>query len=87
MSSEFHVSSLVVYTSPKNIESVREALECLPGVEVHGVSPEGKFVITLESEGRGQIVSTVDKIEAIEGIITTSLIYHQFEEADEQLSQ
>jgi len=80
MSEEFHVSSLVVFTGPQNIESVTEALNCLPGVEVHGANPTGKLVVTLESEGRGQIVKTVDKIDALEGVISTSLIYHQFDE-------
>ena len=87
MSDEFHVSSLVIFTRPNNIESVSGVLESLTGVEVHGANPEGKLVITLESEGRAQIVETVDKIEAITGVISTSLIYHQFEEAAPLLAQ
>ncbi|MGL5947857.1 MAG: chaperone NapD [Aeromonas sp.] len=79
MSQEFHVSSLVVLVKPSRRHAIAEAIAQLAGAEVHAVSEEGKLVVTLEGQGSRPIMAAIDAINALSGVISASLIYHQFE--------
>ena len=74
---EYHISSLVVHGRPNEIGAIRRAVEALPGAEVHGVGPTGKMVVTLETAVEQDILSRIDEINLIDGVISTALVYHQ----------
>ena len=74
---EYHISSLIVHGRPSEIEAIRRAVEALPGAEVHGVGPTGKMVVTLETTVEQDILSRIDDINLIDGVISTALVYHQ----------
>ncbi|MCE9679296.1 chaperone NapD [Shewanella sp. AS1] len=83
MNQEYHVSSLVIHASPSAITAIQNELESLPGAEIHAVTQEGKFIVTLEGATQGAILSNIEAINAIKGVLSSSLVYHQVESEEE----
>ena len=79
MSQEYHVTSLVVHATPKAVSQVEAKIRALEGADIHAVTDEGKFVITLEGDTQRSILDNVEAINALEGVLNSSLIYHQVE--------
>lgn len=79
---EFHVSSLVVLAQPSRRYQLAEEIATLEGAEIHAVSEEGKLVVTLEGPSQRPIMAAIDAINGMQGVLSASLIYHQFDEAD-----
>ncbi|MCL1050262.1 chaperone NapD [Shewanella abyssi] len=86
MSKEFHITSLVVHAASKSVADIKQRLSALEGAEIHAVTDEGKFVVTLEGETQRSILDNVEAINALEGVINSSLIYHQVD-SEEQKSE
>ncbi|PTT48169.1 chaperone NapD [Aeromonas sp. HMWF016] len=84
MSQEFHVSSLVVLTQPTLRHQLAEEIAALDGAEIHAVTEEGKLVVTLEGASQRPIMAAIDAIQAMPGVLSAALIYHQFDELDAQ---
>ncbi len=79
---EFHVSSLVVLTQPPLRHRLAEQISALDGAEIHAVSDEGKLVVTLEGPSQRPIMAAIDAINAMPGVLSAALIYHQFDEVE-----
>ena len=75
----FHISSFVVRCLPGNLQQVMTAVGALPGVEIHGNDPRGKFVALLELESENALIETITTIELMQGVINTSMVYHHVE--------
>ncbi|OED48664.1 hypothetical protein ACH42_02240 [Endozoicomonas sp. (ex Bugula neritina AB1)] len=73
------VSGLIVRTLPDDIHSVTHHLNQFEGVEVHLSEPDGKLVITVEElPGQKVMVDRITEISAVEGVLSTALVYaHQ----------
>ena len=56
------IVSLVVRVAPEHIRALTQALLEIPGVEVHGSSPEGRLIVTVED---GEGYSVMDSILAV----------------------
>jgi len=80
MSAEVHISSLVVHGRPEGLESIETAIGGLTGAEVHGASSQGKLVVTLETINEGEMLTRIDEINRIEGVLSVALIYHQVDD-------
>lgn len=80
MSQEYHVTSLVVHAAPKAVSQVEADISALHGTDIHAVTDEGKLVITLEGETQRSILDNVEAINALEGVLNSSLIYHQVDD-------
>ncbi len=80
MSTEIHISSLVVHARPEGMESIETTIGSLGGAEVHGASAQGKLVVTLETISEGEMLTQIDAINRIEGVLSVSLIYHQVDD-------
>ena len=77
MSTEVHISSLVVHGRPEGMEGIATAIGRLDGAEVHGVSDDGKLVITLESGSEAGMLTAIDAINDIDGVLSVALVFHQ----------
>ena len=78
-----HVASLVVHARPERADVVVAAIEALDGAEVHGMSELGKVVVTLETGDEAGLVARIDAINAIAGVLSAALVFHQVEDLDE----
>jgi len=74
-----NISSVIVVPHPDHIEGVRQALQALAGVELHAVSPEGKMIVTLETDGDRATTDLYEKISLLDGVMSASMVYHQKE--------
>ena len=74
-----NISSVIVHAKPGSAELVAVRLGAVPGVEVHGVSVEGKMVVTIETDDDQATTETFDLIGKTEGVLSASLIFHQTE--------
>jgi len=79
MPEELHISSLVVHGRPERLVSLRADLARLPGVEIHVAAASGKLVVTLETASEQEILTRLAAINALEGVLAASLVFHQVE--------
>lgn len=79
MRQEYHVTSLVVHAAPSAVTQVTAGIEALTGADIHAISDQAKFVVTLEGESQASILKNIEAINALNGVLSSSLVYHQVE--------
>lgn len=83
-----NICGILVHSQPDGFEAVKDRLLALPGVEVHGVSDEGRAVVTLETDNDDDVMAdSLLQIQHTEGVIAASMIYHHSEEDNEAISE
>ncbi len=78
-----NMCGVLVHTLPTRCEGVVQTLSRLGGVEVHHVLQGGRIVITVEDTDEALSIDTLTSIHNLDGIIAATLVYHQFEPADD----
>lgn len=79
---ELHVSSLVVQHLPERTDTLREAVTALAGIDWHAAQ-NGKAIVTAVTATAGEVVDCIAAINSLPGVITTTLVYHHYEDAEE----
>ena len=74
-----NISSAIVHARPGFLANVQAGLATLAGVEVHGVSPEGKLIVTIETDDDSSNVATYERIGQLDGVMSAAMVYHQTE--------
>lgn len=74
-----NISSIIVIPHPDHVAAVQEALRKIDGVEMHGVSPEGKMVVTIETADDRATTDTFEAISQLDGVLSASMVFHQLE--------
>ncbi|MES0326870.1 MAG: chaperone NapD [Gammaproteobacteria bacterium] len=77
-----NISGVLVRSYPENIQSVWQELTQIDGVEVHGSNDDGRMVVTVEQENAGLLSDMLGQMNDIHGVLSTSMIYHEFEETN-----
>ena len=83
---EVHISSLVVHATPAHLQRVEEAVVLMPGARVHGRSPSGKLVVTLDAGSADEMLARVNQIQRTEGVLSAALVY-QFADTVEAMNE
>lgn len=78
-----NICGILVHARPEGFEAVRGRLLGIPGVEIHGVSEEGRAVVTLEEDDEDRMAESMMAIQTLEGVLSASLIYHHREDDNE----
>ena len=87
---ESHISSFIVLCQAEKHQAVEKALKSQADLEIHGSDERGKFVIVTEAKHQGIILDRIDLISAIDGVVNTSMVYHQVaavDELDDEINQ
>ena len=71
-----NLCSVIVHVRPEKAATVEQAMNTLPGVEVHGGAAEGKLIITVEDTETASAADTMMGFSAVDGVISATLIYH-----------
>ncbi len=79
-----NISGVLVRAFPENIDAVTQALLRLDGVEVHGANEDGRMVVTVERETERQFADLLVQMHDVPGVLSASMIYHQFEDSGQQ---
>lgn len=72
-----HIAGVVVHVRPIECEAVRDRVRAIPGVEVHGVNPDGRLAVIIEGEHRNAVSDALFALHALDGVLSASLIYEQ----------
>lgn len=79
---ELHISSLIVHIRPDKLQQIEISINLLAGAELITMSPIGKAVVVLEAPNQRVIMEVIDKINSLDGVINTGLVYHEFEKLE-----
>jgi nitrate reductase NapD len=74
-----NISSLIVDVQQASVGAVHSTLDGWPGVQVHVTTPEGKLIVTLETETDHETADTFARMGALEGVMSVAMVFHQFE--------
>ena len=85
MSNELHVTSLIVQVLPEKMAEVRGQILQMPNAEL-SVNNNVKLVVVLEGSSQKQLLAGIEAINALPGVMSATMVYHQSEvlEEDEQ---
>ncbi len=77
--SEYNVCGVLVMAHPEKGPAVEQALQHLPGVEVHARDADGRLVVTVEGAFSAECADTITQMALVDGVVSTSLVYHEIE--------
>jgi len=77
-----NICSVIVHANPERAATVQSTIEKIEGVEVHGGADEGKLIVTVEKEDDSEMADTITGFTYIKGVLSTSMIYHHYEELE-----
>ena len=81
-----NISSAIIHALPRDVALVQSGLAAIAGVEVHAISPEGKMIVTIETEDDGSNAATYQLIGQLDGVMSAAMVYHQTEsEPDKEI--
>lgn len=78
-----NVCGVLVYARPEHIKAVRKQLEAEDGVEIHAVTEEGRLVVTVEKEDQQQTGELLNRIQALDHVISASMVYQYFDQVSD----
>ena len=81
---EGHIASVLVQAWPETIPLVEAELTRLAGVESHGSNGSGKLIMTVETRTDAELLDRINRIEAADGVIAATLVYHHAEEMGDE---
>lgn len=82
MQATLHIASLLVHVRPPLLAAVKDNLRRLPGLELHQESAQGKLVVVLEAEHESQIITCLEQISSLPGVLNAALVYHEMLSAE-----
>ena len=78
-----NVCGVVVFAKPVHLEAIQKQLEEEDGVEVHAVTDNGRLVVTVEKDDQQQTGDLLHKIQALDHVISASMVYQYFDQVPE----
>ena len=82
MPAEFHITSLVVHSTPRRLQQVAARIAAMPGAQVHATAPSGKLVVTLDADSSDEMLARVNGIQRLDGVLSAALVYQHAEELE-----
>jgi nitrate reductase NapD len=79
-----NVSSLIINARDGQSAAVQALLTQHAGVEIHAASPEGKLIVTIETESDRETVAAYERIAKTDGVLSAAMVYHQIESEPDQ---
>ena len=70
------IASAIVSALPGRREALRERMLALPGVEIHAETPDGRFIVTVESTGRSSAGDTLLALHGLDEVLAAALVSH-----------
>ena len=77
-----NIAGVVIHARPEKLAGVETQLTELPGVEIHATTEDGRMVVTVEDEAP-RLADTVMGLQDVDGVVSASLVYHNFEESEQ----
>jgi nitrate reductase NapD len=75
------IASLVVKAKPEHFPELREALQAIPGVELHGESTEtGRLIVTVEDGEGYSVTDSILAVNLAKHVLSITLAYEYTDE-------
>lgn len=81
MTTNVHISSLVVQARPDRLAEVRDAI-AVRGGDIPADDPNGKLVVVLETDSETKITDFLNEIAVMPGVLSANLVFHHHDEDD-----
>lgn len=78
MAREWHVASLVVRHRPDAIPALVAAVDAATGLEL-AMQDDTRSVLLQESDGTAGLMDSIDRLQAVPGVLAVNLVYHHVE--------
>ncbi|GGP56395.1 MULTISPECIES: chaperone NapD [Shewanella] len=82
MNSELHVTSLIVQVQPEQMAEVRQKIMAIKNAEL-SANNDVKLVVVVEGTSQKSLMDDISTINAIPGVLSATMVYHQSEELEE----
>ncbi|WP_434952253.1 chaperone NapD [Shewanella sp. HL-SH4] len=82
MSNELHVTSLIVQVNPDKMADVRQKIMAIKNAEL-SANNDVKLVVVIEGTSQKSLMDDISTINALPGVLTATMVYHQSEELEE----
>lgn len=79
-----NINGLLVHANPQRVNDVAARLAALDGVEVHEMTDDGRFVVTVEDVGGKDPGDAVLEIHQMDGVLSAALVFHHREENEDE---
>ncbi len=76
-----HITSLLVQAHAGRAGELAGTLGTVAEVDVHTADPSGKLVLIVETQSLGRVTDLIEQINAMDGVVNTTLVYHQIEDS------
>lgn len=80
---KFQIASLLIQARPERMGDILPLINSIPGAEAHPTEVKSRLIVTLEMETDSDLVEAMSDITALDGVISTSLVYHQIEDSND----
>jgi periplasmic nitrate reductase NapD len=80
VSDRIDVCGVLVSAQKDKEQEVKDTLSAIDGVEVHHVTDNSRLIVTIELDGRKQIMDTMSSFNDIPNVTSTVLTYQHSEE-------
>jgi nitrate reductase NapD len=77
--SDAHIAGIVVYARSTEAAAVAAQIRALPCATVFASAPDGKIVVTLETDGTRRTLAYMDAIRALDGVLDVAMVYQHAE--------
>ncbi|MCW7537902.1 chaperone NapD [Aquabacterium sp. A7-Y] len=82
---EIHIAGALVHARLPQLPSVCDALVAFSCAELVQATPDGRLVVVLEGSSARDIVSALDEIRNVPGVLNVALVYQHAESATSML--
>ncbi|BBB22534.1 periplasmic nitrate reductase NapD [Abyssogena phaseoliformis symbiont OG214] len=73
------ICGVLVQVLKNQTKQVENTLNAITGVEVHGLSEDNRFVVTIEQDTKTKIISIIESFNTLSGVVSTALVYQHSE--------
>ena len=78
-----NICGCLIHTMPARADAVAVDLQAIDGVEIHGRSEDGRFVVVIEDTESRLASDTIMALHQLDGVVSLTLTYHHFEDLSE----
>ncbi|MET1410957.1 chaperone NapD [Roseibium sp. HPY-6] len=75
-----NICGCLVHASNHSVDTVRDQINSLNGVEIHADGEDGRLVVVVEDTPEKVASELIMELHQIPGVISVTLTYHHFED-------
>lgn len=76
---ELHIAGVLVHLQPAALGALQQAVAALPAAEIYQHTADGRAVVVLEAASGDGLLSMLDRLRELPGVLNVSLAYQHAE--------